>query len=609
MKTKAFIRILLCAIPLFLFESCFDDLNTEPLNTTLFTAERAYDNPEGYVQGLAKLYAALGLSGQNGAASSEIRNTDAGTSAFIRVLWYMQEFTTDECKWAQVGDPGTPELNGATFGTVNNPIISGLYYRLTFTVTLCNDYLKQTTEEKIENRGHEAYSANIQRYRAEARVLRALVYYYGLDTFGNMPFITEKDPIGTYIPPQYTRKQLYEYIEKELLELENDPNLAEPRQNQYGRVDKAVVWTILSRLYLNAEIYLSEVDPITGDLIAKGAHRYEDCKKYAQKVIDEGGYTLAPRYPELFMADNGSNPDTRQEMIYSIRFDGMWSQSYSPYFLVCGSRGRNDNSFGQSSGAYRANNGNRATVALVRHFWPDVDDFIAMGGGRVSDPAGVFTWTEGEPMGYAFAAQGTLGAAVHDMDNRALFFTRQCELPMSQNAGATTFTYGWPCYKYSNITSTGTLPTYTDRDGNEQMFESAPQFASLDFPLMRLGEAYLNYAEACVRLSGGDCTDAKALTVLNQLRNRANVSSPDLTSFDLEYIFGERSRELYWEAFRRTDLIRWDRFAGSTDYNWEFKNGTYPGTPISYFRTLFPIPESDIGVNPKLKQNPGYRIN
>jgi hypothetical protein len=78
-----------------------------------------------------------------------------------------------------------------------------------------------------------------------------------------------------------------------------------------------------------------------------------------------------------------------------------------------------------------------------------------------------------------------------------------------------------------------------------------------------------------------------------------------LTGFNLEYIFGERSRELYWEAFRRTDLIRWDRFAG-IDYNWEFKNGTYPGTAVPYFRCLFPIPESDIGVNPKLKQNPGY---
>lgn len=595
------------------FTACLKDLDTKPLDQTTYSADMAYDSPTGYIQGLAKLYAALGLSGQSGASSSEIANTDAGTSAFVRVLWYLQEMPTDEVKWSQVGDPGTPEINYSTFGTINNPIISGLYYRLTFTVTLCNDFLKQTAQDKVSGRGHDAYWNEVQRYRAEARAIRALVYYYGLDVFGNMPFITERDPIGSFFPPQISRKDLFEYIESECLELAEDSPLAEPRQNQYGRGDKAMVWTILSRLYLNAEVYLSTVDPNTGAITAKGEPHYEQARTYAAKVIDAGGYRLCPNYAELFMGDNGENADARSEMIYAINFDGKWSQSYSPYFLVCGSRGANDNSFQQTSGVANSNKGNRATLTFIRNsFWPEIDAAIASGGGKVEDPMGAFTWQTGNPLGFDFASQGTLGAQVRERDNRAIFFTRQCRLPMLLNAGASTFTQGWPSYKWTNITSKGTLPSYIDVDGTVVQFTSAPQFPSLDYPLMRLAEAYLNYAEACARISGGTCYETKALEVLNKLRDRAKVTdagNAHLTSFDLEYIFAERGRELYWEGFRRTDLIRWGRFTG-TDYQWEFKgaaNGNDP-SPVSVpeFRTLYPIPESDLGVNPNLKQNPGY---
>ncbi|MDY0083720.1 MAG: RagB/SusD family nutrient uptake outer membrane protein, partial [Ignavibacteriaceae bacterium] len=553
---------------------------------------------EGYLQGLAKLYAALGLSGQNGPASAEIANVDAGTSPFLRTWWYMQEFTTDEVKWTQ-SDPGTPELSYTNYGTVNNPIISGLYYRLMFTISLCNDYLKQTTDENVKSRGHDDQLLVIQQYRSEARFLRALMYYYGLDVFGNMPFVTEADPIGSYIPPQYSRKQLFEYIEDELLFLENDPNLKEPHQNLYGRADKSAVWMLLSRLYLNAEIYLSELSE-DGDLVAKGNAHYEACKTYAQKIIDLTNFSLCPNYAHLFMADNGENPDARKEIIFSINFDGRWTQSYATQFLVDGSRGPNDNSFTKTSGVSKTFKGSRATLTFIRHFWPEIDQWMT--NGKITDVSGSYTWSDGDPLGFDYASQGTLGAVVRQSDNRALFFTRQCTLPMSQNAGSSTFIYGWPSYKFSNITSTGTIPYYVDENENNV---DLIEYPSLDYPLMRLAEAYLNYAEACVRITGGDCTDSKALSVLNELRDRAGITTDHITEFNLEYIFGERSRELYWEGFRRTDLIRWDRFAGS-NYNWEFKNGVTEGSPVPYFRCLFPIPISDLGVNINLKQNPGY---
>jgi len=595
---KRISNILIASLLMFTMSFMSCDLDTQPLNPSVFTADMAYNSPDGYLQGLAKLYAALGLSGQSGPASAEIANVDAGTSPFLRTWWYMQEFTTDEVKWTQ-SDPGTPELSNTNFGTVNNPIISGLYYRLMFTITLCNDYLKQTSEENVTGRGHSAYWAQIQNYRSEARLLRALMYYYALDSFGNMPFVTEKDPIGSFIPPQYSSKQLFGYIESELLFLDKDPNLKDPQQNQYGRADKAAVWMLLSRLYLNAEVYLRDVDA-SGNLVTKGTPKYEECKLFAQKVIDQANYKLCPKYAQLFMADNGENASARQEMIFSINFDGHWTQSYAPQFLVDGSRGPNDNSFTQTSGISKTFKGSRATLAFIRQFWPDIDQW--MSGGKITDPAGAYTWSDGTPMGFDYASQGTLGANIRQSDNRAIFFTRQCTLPMSQNAGSSTFIYGWPSYKFTNLTSKDSIPYYKDENNTPiQLIE----YPSLDFPLMRLGEAFLNFAEANVRLSGGDCTDAESLTVLNELRDRAGITTDHITNFNLEYIFGERSRELYWEGFRRTDLIRWDRFAGS-NYNWEFKNGTAEGSPVPQFRSLFPIPISDLGVNPNLKQNPGY---
>lgn len=573
MKLKHIVLSTLFLATTALLSSCFDDLNTTPLDPKLYTADKAYSTPESYMQGLAKLYAALGLSGQSGPASGEIDGVDAGTSPFLRTFWYMQEFTTDEVTFTQ-SDPGCPELSYNTYSTLDNPVISGLYYRLLFTITMCNDYLKQTADDRLSDRGtSDELRANIQSYRVEARFLRALMYYHAMDMFGNVPFVTEDDPIGTYLPPQRSRAELYNYIESELLELEKDPAMAEPRQNEYGRADKAAVWMLLSRLYLNAEVYIH-------------TPKYGECMTYARNVINSG-YTLCPNYAELFMADNGENTDARKEMIFTINFDGRWTQSYATQFLVAGSRGPNDPNFTLTSGISKSFKGSRATLAFIRHFYPGINDLFQTLDDVVDD------------------AGGSLGKYVNTLDNRAIFFTPTCHLPMSKNAGSSTFIYGWPSYKWTNLTREGTPPSYTDENGN---VIALTEYPSLDYPLMRLGEATLNYAEAAVRQAGGTCTDVLALEKLNDLRHRANIQADDLVSFDLDYIFGERSRELYWEAFRRTDLIRFGKYAGN-NYTWEFKNGTFPGSAVEGFRELFPIPASDIGANPNLVQNPGYSVS
>jgi hypothetical protein len=148
--------------------------------------------------------------------------------------------------------------------------------------------------------------------------------------------------------------------------------------------------------------------------------------------------------------------------------------------------------------------------------------------------------------------------------------------------------------KYKNIKRDGT-------PGQSQ------DFADIDMPLFRLAEMYLIYAEAVLRGgTGGDATTA--LGYINTIRTRAytntsgNISSGQLT---LDFILDERARELYWEGFRRTDLIRFNKFVEGT-YLWPWKGNVSSGTGVASYRTIYPIPSRDINSNTNLHQNTGY---
>jgi starch-binding outer membrane protein, SusD/RagB family len=126
--------------------------------------------------------------------------------------------------------------------------------------------------------------------------------------------------------------------------------------------------------------------------------------------------------------------------------------------------------------------------------------------------------------------------------------------------------------------------------------------------MFRLADAYLMYAEAVLR--GGTGGDAgQALQYVNQIRERAygnssgNITAGQLT---LDFILAERARELFWEAHRRTDLIRFGKFAGNTGYVWPWKGNSRDGLETNQRYNLFPLPASDVTANPNLTQNPGY---
>src|SRR5690606_16959552 len=194
--------------------------------------------------------------------------------------------------------------------TAGNEFIRTLYDRILYQTSLCNEFLRQTTDAKLDSRGvDDALRAEIQTYRAEARFMRALSYYHALDFYRNVPFTTENDAVGAFLPIQTNAQDLFNYVESELLAI--DAELVDAGQNEYARADKAAAWMLLSKLYLNAQVY-------TGD------DRFTDARIQIEKVINSNEYSLEPNYKHLFLADN----DQSNEIIFPIAYDGLFTQAY-----------------------------------------------------------------------------------------------------------------------------------------------------------------------------------------------------------------------------------------------------------------------------------------
>ncbi len=509
--------------------SCIKDLDTVPIDPDVITAASVFEDPDSYEQVLAKLYAGLAVSGQQGPAGmGDILGIDEGFGQYLRGYWYMQELTTDEAVIAW-NDQTIKDLHWQTWGA-SDVFISAFYYRIFYQIAVCNEFLRETTDDKLADRGVTGQLLeDIGIFRAEARFLRALSYWHALDLFANPPFVTESDPVGAFLPPQTNRTVLFAYVESELKAVETI--MLEPRTNVYGRADRAAAWMLLAKLYLNAEVYL-------------GVPRYGDCLTYCNKIID-AGYSLEADYKGLFLADNHINVN---EVIFAVPFDGLRTQTYGgTNFIIHAAIGGSmvPGDFGFSGGW----GGTRTTSAFVSYF----DDISG------------------------------------DTDSRAMFYTDGQSLEINDIG---LFTDGYAITKWRNVDSNG-------EPGAD------PEFPDTDFPMFRLADVYLMYAEATLR--GGEGGDGgMALNYINQIRERAyGDNSGNLANLDLNFILAERGRELYWECHRRTDLIRFGVFT-SAGYLWDWKGKVKEGKATEDKFKIFPIPAADIGANPNLQQNTGY---
>ncbi len=303
MKTQKFkILLTLMLAGMVAISSCVQDLDTEPIDDDVITSASVYKVPENYKAVLAKLYAGLAVSGQTGPhGDNDLSGLDEGFGQYLRAYWYAQELPTDEAIIAW-NDGNLRDYQEVDWDD-GNEFITNMYYRIYYQISLCNEFIRETTDAKISERGITV--PGIEEFRAEARFLRALSYWHALDMFGAVPFVTEDDPVGSFFPEQISKADLFAYIESELLAIEND--LAAPRTNEYARADQAAAWMLLAKLYLNAETYI-------------GTEKYTECLTYVNNVI-AAGYSLHTAYDELFLADN-DRTEVQNEVIFPITFDG-----------------------------------------------------------------------------------------------------------------------------------------------------------------------------------------------------------------------------------------------------------------------------------------------
>jgi len=528
-----------------MISSCVKDLDITPKDPTRILAGNLGDDPVYMQEVLGKIYASFVLAGQRGGSDVDISASDVWFFTTARALWNLQEITTDEaiCGW---GDVGVADLNTQTWSPANQ-FLTALFQRLSLSVTYANDFI-------VKTQGSD--DPKVMQYQAEARFLRALAYYWAIDLFGKFPFTTEADGVGKFFPQIATRTELFNYVESELLEVQD--LLGEPKFS-YPQADKAAAWMLLARLYLNAEVYT-------------GTARWADCKTYCDKVISSGKYSLATNYRQNFSADNDGahNP----EMIFALELDGIYTQGPVGTTFIIESTSdatyiRAEDFHGLTSNTNW--NGNRGRVQFMNILVDTIATY-----GSVPVPATDPTFSQAK-------------------DKRVfLKMKKAMNIPSASSSGD----YGIGVYKFTAKNTDGSRPA-----------NYSTEFACTDFPIFRLADAYMMRAEALFRLGGAANIDA-AVTDINLIRERAygnttgNITATDL---NLDFILDERCREFYYEAQRRTDLVRFGKFTGG-EYLWQWKGGSYAGLSTSEHLNLFPIPGDELSANPNYNgvNNPGY---
>ena len=524
--------------------ACVKDLNTLPLNPTDMTSETAYGSDEAsYVSGLSRIYFQF-IS----CDLTDLQLTDGGASELVRAFWSLNEVSTDAAKCAWNGDAWVAAINTNTWSDADNDAAYAVYVRTMQGVAYANEFLRQTAPSRLDDRGCSSdVKQKVAAMRAEARFLRAYMYWMAMDVFGSVPFTTEDSPFGAVNPVPASRQEVFQFIVDELTDLAADGSDMPAARSNYPRADKGSCLGLLARLYLNAEVYT-------------GKAMWSEAKTTCDKIFSLG-YGLAPEYADVFRGDNGQNADARKELLWSIDYNAEQTQSWGGTTLLtfaCVAEDDLNDTF-HPNGVNNGWGGMRVPFDYVEKYYGVTNPNYETGEYDVTDKRGEVFYIKGR---------------TETIENLA------------------TFVQGWSCFKYNNIPHDQTA---------EQFNETAKikGYSDIDYPMIRLAEIYLIYAEACLNL--GDASPA--MQYVRQLSERAGVAAPKEITKD--WLVAERARELMWEGHRRTDLIRWGLFT-SDSFLWPWKGGSMAGQGFASHMTIFAIPASELASNPELHQNPGY---
>lgn len=390
---------------------------------------------------------------------------------------------------------------------------------------------------------------------------------------------------------------------------EIEPELAEVgafnNKANFGRADRGAAYALHARLALNSEVY---TDGQIKD--------YQKAIDYCDKILvdNAGKYELCREaknghsgYEQLFMGDNDYNEQAMKEIIFPIRQDGKKTEAYAGSSYLINSMRVSGMPYAGTSDMWSCNfarkalatrfldieNNNEAKnlakmLSETKEYKKDYEAYTKgktfADAGAASDPTKM---TEAE----VIAADEALGGSTKNIirianDDRALLYAGVGggfrTLTTDQISG---FTNGLSVVKWQNSRSDNSTPS----DG---------KFSDTDIPLFRLAEIYLTRAEAKYRLNG-----TQDLEDINELRIRANAAQ--VSAVNLDVLLNEWGKEFYMEGRRRSDLVRFEKFAGNK-YIWDFKGGVSKGASVDKHFNVYPIPSKDRSNNPNMHQNPKY---
>lgn len=286
----------------------------------------------------------------------------------------------------------------------------------------------------------------------------------------------------------------------------------------------------------------------------------------------------------------GGTNKAENEILFGISFDQDMVQSYGgPTFIVAGT-------ITNSAIVPRQNYGCSAEWACIKGIKQMAERFYGLSTDKRDD-----LWVRGkyaaEGEDYSDEFVGFTGAWGTTGGNAIIKFTGntiQKDASKIDNTKPLTLFDG----QYTWDAATGKdvwVPNY-----------DATSFMSTDQPIIRLADIYLMYTECFINGNVGDRTTA--LNYINYVRQRAGSPNFNAAELTVKNLMDERSRELYLESVRRTDLIRNKMFVGPSQTVWQVKGNinNMQGTRIEDKYALYPIPDAVLNSQPEFKQNPGY---
>lgn len=424
-------------------------------------------------------------------------------------------------------------------------------------INACNRVLYQIESGQVELGDRQTAIVS------ELKVLRASYYYLLDDLFGNVPIITRFDVPEGYLPEQNTRKEVYEFIVKELEE--NIPNLTtEVNSEYYGRFNRWAAESLLAKMYLNSEVF------------SDGTHKdYDKCVQMCDDVINSGKYELESTRKNVFATKNEGS----KEIIFALPFDETYVDDWNAFdFHMYTLQPENQATYNFQATPW---GGVCAIPQFINTFDPDdkrlTDDYIS--GMQYSSNGDTLKCTMGNLVGQPLNYVNEVNSIDGSEENQGL---------------------RWGKFEYAQ--------GITNRLSN-------------DFPLLRYSDVLMMKAEALLRLGRAD----EAAVLVTEVRKRNFPSHPEKavvtgeqlmgnTCYDyghqdintvnhdnVNIKYGRMLDELGWEfaqeGRRRQDMVRFGAFTTTSWFSHDASDKT---------RNLFPIPHSQIQTNGNLKQNPGY---